>query len=115
LSEFVDMEGFAFFSQYLNAHVNQGLTPSSTPSHGSRFGIRLSPKLAYSTQLIVKLKFKDLKKDFLDILFFHGSTSWMIVNINQYIFSITSQLTYIYQAQKERINKATAGTYGKKS
>jgi hypothetical protein len=40
--------------------------------HKGRFGIRLSLKLADSTQLIVKLKFKDLKKDFLDILFFHG-------------------------------------------
>jgi hypothetical protein len=36
-----------------------------------RFGFRLSLKLADSTKLIIKLKFKYLEKDFFEILFFH--------------------------------------------
>ena len=67
------MQGFAFFSQYLNGQVNQRLTPCSPPVYGGRLCIRMSPQLADSTQLIVKLKFKHLKKDFLEVLFFHGS------------------------------------------
>jgi len=115
LSEFVDMEGLVFFSQYLNSEVNKRLTPSSTPVYGSRLGIRLSPKLADSTQLVIKLKFKDLKKDFLDILFFHGAHLLKeIMNINQYYFCLTLHMTYILSSKKTGMNEVIRGTCGRK-
>ena len=65
------MKGLPFFSQYLNGKVNKRLTSSSSSDCRDGFGFRLSLKLADSTQLIIKLKFKDLEKDFFEILFFH--------------------------------------------
>jgi hypothetical protein len=57
--------------------------------------------LADSAQLVIKLKFKDLKKDFLEILFFHGSHLLKeIMNVNQYSFSNTLHTTYILSSKK---------------
>jgi len=65
------MKGFLFFSQYLNGKVNKRLTSSSSPHCMDGFGFGFSLELADSTKLIIKLKFKDLEKDFFEILFFH--------------------------------------------
>jgi hypothetical protein len=65
------MEGFPFFSQYLNGKVNERLTSSPPSDCRGRFGFRLSLKLADSTQLVIKLEFKDLEKNFFEVLFFH--------------------------------------------
>jgi hypothetical protein len=108
------MQGLPFFSQYLNGQVNQRLTPCSPPVHGGGLGVRLSPQLADSTQLIVKLKFKDLKKDFLDILFFHGrhlpgDNEYQSVLIQYYI------TLYVHlSSKKKRIHEVTIDTYGRK-
>ena len=59
--EFADVQGFSFFSQYLNGQVNKRLTSSSMPACKGRFGFRLSLKLPDSAQLVIELKFKDLK------------------------------------------------------
>src|SRR5208337_128026 len=104
------MEGLVFFSQYLNSEVNKRLTPCSPPANGGGLGIRLSPQLSDSAQLVIKLKFKDLKKDFLEFLFFHGSHLLKeIMNINQYSFSITFHTTYILSSKKAGMNEVMRG------
>ena len=81
--EFIDMKGLPFFSQYLNREINERLTSSSPSVYEDRFGLRFSLELPDSTQLIIKLKFKDLKKDFFEILFFHERASYGIKNAYQ--------------------------------
>ena len=63
------MKGLPFFSQYLNGEVNKRLTSSSSSYCRGGFGFGFSLKLADSTKLIIKLKFKYLEKDFFEILF----------------------------------------------
>jgi hypothetical protein len=78
------MQGFPFFSQYFNGQINERLTPSSTRESKERFDIRLSLKSTDSTQLIIKLKLNYLKKDFLDLLFFHGMVPLLIIDADTY-------------------------------
>jgi len=70
--EIVDVKGLPFFSQYLNGKIDERLTSSSTLVSKDELSLRLSLKSTDSTQLIIKLKFEDLKNDFFEIFFFHG-------------------------------------------
>jgi len=72
LRKFIDVQRFAFFSQYFKTQINERLTSFSTPMCKDRLAVRLSLKLPYSSKLVFKLKFKDLKDYLLDILFFHN-------------------------------------------
>jgi hypothetical protein len=72
LNKLIDVEGLAYFSQYLNRQINKGLTPFSLFAWEDGFDLGPSLELADSTQLAIKLKLKDLQKDFLNIVFVHG-------------------------------------------
>jgi hypothetical protein len=71
LEQLIDVEGFPFFSQYLDREVNKRLTSFPLSACQDRFDFRLSLELPNRPQLVIKLKLKDLQKDFLDILFVH--------------------------------------------
>jgi hypothetical protein len=71
LYDVIDMEGLAFFGQYLDGQIDQRLTPSPTPGLKDRLGFRFSSELSDSPQLIFELKFEHLKKDFLEFFSFH--------------------------------------------
>jgi hypothetical protein len=71
MNELIDVQGFAAFSKYLHGKINERLTSSSLSAREDRFGLRLSPELPNSTQLIVELQLQDLENDFLNIFFFH--------------------------------------------
>jgi hypothetical protein len=69
--EFANVQGLAFLCQYLYGQVHKRLTSSPLPLRKSGLSLRYPSKLTDSTQLVVQLKFKDLEKHFLEILFFH--------------------------------------------
>jgi hypothetical protein len=55
LDKIIDVEGLAFFSQYLNGQIDQRLTSSPTPGCKGRLCFGLPSQLPDSTQLIFKL------------------------------------------------------------
>ena len=71
MRKFINVQRFAFFSQYFKTQINERLTSFSTPGRKVRLAVRLSLKLTDSSKLLFKLQFKDLKNYLLDILFFH--------------------------------------------
>ena len=82
LRKFIDVQRFAFFSQYFKTQINERLTSFSTPRCKDRLAVRLSLKLPDCSKLLFKLKFKDLKDYLLDILFFHKRILLSVKNVN---------------------------------